>query len=165
MTVDRKAWTGFLLLTVFVLCFAAWSCTPQAPSDINVNVNNTATNNNGGNTASPSPGTGACTPVARVGVEVHGADEKSATITVGGVITLDATGRDASDNPRPDNCNVADGISWGVAGPCTVQSGSSWTPQVKGDAVGTCYITAKVKDVTSNAFVLTVKPTSCSTCQ
>lgn len=142
------------------LALFAGSCNPPTtPGDININNTNTNTNNGGGGaggpTASPSPGV--CLGVATVGVKLHGSvEDRSCTITVGSSCTADATPKDAAGNTRPDQCNVNDGISWSVAGPCTIQDGSSYTPRIQGNAVGTCYASATVKAVVSNTFQVNV---------
>lgn len=155
----RKAWIGFLLVTVGLLAYGCVPQQPTQPGDINVNVNNSATNNNGQNPGTgASPGTGGpCLPVARVGVKLHGSqDTRASSAPIGTVVTLDATNKDAADNIRPDSCNLATPIAWGVAGPCTILDGSSYTPNIKGNAVGVCYVSATVSGITSNSYELTV---------
>lgn len=151
-----------LALVAGMATFAGTCNTPTEPDGGDTNVQVVQTVNVGGNPqASPSPGSanGVCLPVATVGVKLHGSvEDRSCTITVGSSCTGDATPKDAAGNTRPDQCNVNDGISWSIAGPCTVQDGSSFTPRFQGNSAGTCYASATVKGVVSNTFQVNVNP-------
>lgn len=150
------------LMAVFVV--ASIACNPYGPTptdnggtvvNVNQNVNVGQGGTSGGTGGSGS--NGPCLPVARVGVKLHGStDTRASSAAVGTAVTLDATPKDQADNIRPDACNTASPISWGVAGPCTILDGSSYTPNIKGNAPGVCYVSATVGGITSNAYELTV---------
>lgn len=164
---NRTTWGARLGAGLGLWCYlAVMACVPQPPGPSDITITNTNTNSQGGSGgpgASPSPSPGVCLAVATVGVKTHGStDERSTTIQVGQTRTLDATPKDAAGNPRPDQCNVNDGISWGLAGPCTILDGSSYTPNVKGNAAGQCFVSATVKGIVSNTYTVNV---TCSTCQ
>ncbi len=161
---SRNAFLSLAALVCAVAVLALTACGQYAPPptspDINFNISNQNTNNNGAGQGQGGTGSGSngpCLTVARVGVKRHGStDTRASSAAVGTAVTLDATPKDQADNIRPDTCNVASPISWGVAGPCTILDGSSYTPNVRGNAPGTCFVTATVAGVTSNAYELTV---------
>jgi hypothetical protein len=131
----------------FLFCCAAlaalltYACVydPLAPTTVNVNVTQHQSA-----TATPAPTTPAgCNPVATVGTTVP------ESVKVGEAVTLDATAKDAAGNTRSDACNVATGVVWTVSGPCSLSSSTSFTPRLRGDAVGQCAVSAQMGGVTS----------------
>lgn len=138
----RRKLSLFFAVALAALLVYACVAPPTVP---NPNSNQTQTTNItiGGGLASPSPSPGACNPVARVGINVP------ESLKVGEYVTLDATAKDAGNNTRSDACNVATGVLWTAAGPCTLVSATSFTPRLRGDAAGQCAVSAVMAGVTS----------------
>jgi len=146
---DRKKAGLFL---VFLAAALALGCQqpypPGAPSQVTV----TQTQTVGGPQASPSPGTSTCNPVARVDISAP------TRLSVGDIARLDATPRDTAGNPRADVCNLADGVSWGVAGPCALSSVQVYNPTLEAKGAGTCAVSATVAGKTSATESIVVVP-------
>lgn len=151
---NRRTWgAAALVVGLFVLAAACQPSTPTQPGDITITNNNSNSNQNGGNAPGTGPGSSTCNAVGSVDISVP-----AASLKVGETITLDATPKDPAGQARADSCNVADGVAWGIAGPCSLDSTSSFNPTLRGTAAGTCAVSATVKGVTSEVRTLLVVP-------
>lgn len=123
--------------------------TGTGPSQVNVTVSNTNTNTQGGGTPAPgaTPAPGTCPAISQVNVN------GPSSVAVGAEGDLDATPKPA----RSDLCNDASPITWSaspsarcqIVGPTT-----TYTPNVRCSAAGSCTVAASVFDaVASGLFV------------
>jgi hypothetical protein len=154
MREGRKTWAALLLVALGALALCACQpYQPSAPGPITITNNNSNQNQNGSTPGSSGPSDKTCNPVGSVDISVP-----AASLKVGESITLDATPKDPAGQARTDACNIADGVAWGVAGPCSLDSTSSFNPVLKGTAAGTCAVSATVHGVTSEVRTLLVVP-------
>ena len=154
---ERQSNPAPLIATLAVLVMATMMCgcqpyqqQPTSPGSIVITNNNSNSNQNGGTT--PGAGNGACNDIGSVGINVP-----ASSIHVGETLTLDATPKDKAGQDRSDACNVLDGVSWGVAGPCSLDSTSSFNPTLRANSAGTCAVSATVKGITSETRTITVE--------
>ena len=146
----RKGTWQAVVLGLFVLA----ACDLYT-GDILTSTTQTQTNEPPG--ASPSPGggpAGPCPATATVNVTIKGGG--STTLTVGDVVTLDATPRHSA-GPLPDACNEGKTVAWSVVGPCNLGGTTTgFNPELRGAAPGTCSVTAVVDNVTGGPLDLRV---------
>lgn len=112
--------------------------------------------------ASPSPAVSPlpvnCPTIARIGIIATNGSGSSVTIAhVGETVRLDATPKDSQNSPVPASCHGPT-ATWSYSGPCTLTGNGSFTPSIRGDALGACLIGAVVGGIPSDSFVLTVIP-------
>lgn len=122
--------------------FSGGCQSPTLPTITNVNTNTNILNGGGGVT-DPNAQPTTCTAEEETPIRVD--LNVPSSVAVGESAGIDSTPKSANGK-RSDGCNLLQGIQWTAtpASVCTVREPSVFNTTVKGEAAGTCVLTACV---------------------